>query len=184
MLASGIALVVLVGAFSPLLFVLWNQSPRDQKITVGGIEQVILLPWGMRVPARIDTGAATSSLDAREIKASKKDQEVEFKLPSQYGGYPVRRHIVAWQTVKSSNGQSERRPVVQMEICIGPRRITTDVTLNDRSRMEFPLLIGRNTLTGVFLVDVTVQNGAPPEWAGDATQPQDLPATTQEAPGR
>ena len=50
-----------------------------EKIIIGGIEEVVLLPWGVKLPARVDTGAAKSSLDAREIKV--RDDRVEFKLP-------------------------------------------------------------------------------------------------------
>jgi hypothetical protein len=39
----------------------------EDKITIGGIEEVILLPWGITVKARIDTGATLSSLDVCEI---------------------------------------------------------------------------------------------------------------------
>ena len=55
-----------------------------EKIRIGTVENVVLLPWGVELPARIDTGAATSSLDARNLTI--KGQMAEFNLPQRYGG--------------------------------------------------------------------------------------------------
>jgi hypothetical protein len=124
-----------------------------------------VVAWGVTVPARVDTGAASSSLDAREVATLDHD-EVEFTLPDRLGGRRVRCRRVGWQTVRSSDGGAERRPVVDLEIVLGARRLRTRFTLNDRSRMDYPMLIGRNTLEGRFLVDVA--GGKPAEPAGGA----------------
>ena len=39
-----------------------------EKITIGELEEVSLLKWGVKYSARIDTGATSSSLDARKIR--------------------------------------------------------------------------------------------------------------------
>ncbi len=64
-----------------------------EKITVGLVEEVILLPWGVKLPARIDTGAAVSSLDARDIVI--KGNTVDFRLPEKYGGLQISLPVVA-----------------------------------------------------------------------------------------
>jgi len=136
-----------------LLFTfLWAGSTvwAGEKITVGFVEEVILLPWGIRIPARIDTGAATSSLDVREITV--KDKIVEFKLPEKYGGLAARLPLIGWKTVRSAEAKEER-PVVEIEMCLGSKRLRTLVNLNDRSRVTYPMLIGRNTLKNHFIVD-------------------------------
>lgn len=122
----------------------------NDKITVGYVEDVILLPWGIKIPARIDTGATTSSLDVREL--SVKGRTAEFKLPEQYGGLSLRLPIIKWKTVRSAEAK-EDRPVVKIEICLGSKRIRTLVNLNDRSKVRYPLLLGRNTLKSHFVVD-------------------------------
>lgn len=121
-----------------------------EKIRIGAVENVVLLPWGVTMPARIDTGAATSSLDARNITAT--DKTVEFNLPPQYGGRQIRLPILKWKTVKSA-GTKGKRPVVVLEMCIGSKRIRTQVNLNDRSNVKYPLIIGRNTLDRDFVVE-------------------------------
>ena len=179
---SSLFLITVCGAGGALWVRMTRPPPAPEKpLVVGAVEQVVLLPWGLRVPARIDTGAARSSLDARDIRVLKKergkDQEVEFKLPDKYGGYAARRKIVTWQGTRSSDGGLEKRPVVELDLIIGPKHLTTQVTLNDRSKMEFPLLVGRNTLHKVFVVDVERENMLPPVWAGG-------PAATREATTR
>ncbi len=130
-----------------------------EKVTVGLVEEVILLPWKVKIPARIDTGAAISSLDARDIKI--KGKTVEFSLPEKYGGLRITRPIVAWRTIRSSEARDER-PVVVLDFCLGSKVIRTRVNLNDRSQVKYPLLVGRNALRKSFVVDCMKERCAPP----------------------
>jgi hypothetical protein len=135
----------------------------EEKIVIGAVEDVILLPWGVKLPARIDTGAAKSSLDARELKV--RDNGVEFRLPQKYGGAQLRLPIIEWRHVRSTDAR-ERRPVVELEICLGSRRIRTQVNLTDRSMVKYPLILGRNFLQEKFVVDVKRRKTAPPSCPG------------------
>jgi hypothetical protein len=133
-------------------FLLASEMVRaEEKVTIGGVEDVILLPWKVRLPARIDTGAAKSSLDARELRTH--DETVEFKLPQKYGGLRLRLPVIEWRHVRTPEGL-ERRPVVELEICLGSERFRTLVNLTDRSTVRYPLILGRNFLKENFLVDV------------------------------
>ena len=127
-----------------------KQNPIKEPITLGMEEEVMLLPWGVRLPARVDTGAATTSLDARHLVV--KGNMAEFQLPEQYGGLQLRLPVVAWRTIRSAE-HSERRPVVELDICLGPKHIRARVNLNDRSRVKYPIIIGRNVLKQGFVVD-------------------------------
>lgn len=131
-----------------------------KKRTIGAVEEVTILMAGITVAARIDSGAATSSLDVREL--SIKGQTIEFTLPERCGSS---RHILplkGWKLVSSASGQS-RRPAVDIEICLAGQKIPTTVTLVDRSQLEYPFLVGRNTLIeGGFIVDVNLARTTPP----------------------
>ena len=131
----------------------------QEKVTIGLVEDVVLMPWKIRLPARIDTGAAVSSLDARSLKVI--DNEVEFVLPSKYGGQKIRLPIAGWHTVRSAEAK-ERRPIIEIELCVGPKLIRAKVNLNDRSQMNYPFLLGRNILTENFVVDCDRNYCAPP----------------------
>jgi hypothetical protein len=144
-----------------------EEAKAGEKITVGEAEEVILLPWRVRLPARIDTGAATSSLDARELKV--KNKIAEFKLPKKYGGMLLHLPVVDWQHVRGADFK-EQRPVVEITLCMGPKLIHTQVTLNDRSMVRYPLIIGRNVLKDNFVVDCTASNCFPPSCPEVPTQ--------------
>ena len=151
--------ILLYIALFMVIFVLGGIIEAKERITVGLVEEVVLLPWGVKLPARIDTGAAQTSLDARDMVI--KGDMVDFKLPEKYGGLQLSLPIVARKTVRSAEA-SEQRPVVIMEFCIGNKHIRTRVNLNDRSKVKYPLLVGRNALKKNFIVDCMKEKCAPP----------------------
>jgi hypothetical protein len=154
-----LSLFSLSGLASFFLFIP-EMVDAEEKVTIGTVEDVILLPWRVRLPARIDTGAAKSSLDARELKVH--EDQVEFKLPPKYGGLHLRLPIIDWRHVRTPEGL-ERRPIVELEICLGPRRFRTLVNLTDRSMVKYPLILGRNLLLKEnFVVDVKRRRTAKP----------------------
>jgi hypothetical protein len=144
----------------PIFFFLVPEITHgQQKITIGALEDVILLPWRVKLPARIDTGATESSLDAQELTV--RDDMVEFRMPQEYGGLQLRLPIVRWRHVRSP-GVREQRPVVEIEICLGSKQIRTKVNLTDRSLVKYPLILGRNFLSKNFVVDVKRRKTVPP----------------------
>jgi len=153
----SVGLMFLLVLIIPLLPV--GEASAGEKMTIGEVEEVVLMPWGVRVSARIDTGAATSSLDARELTV--KNNIAEFKLPKKYGSLQLRLPVKEWQKIRSADFK-EQRPVVEITFCMGPKLIHTHVTLNDRSAVRYPLIIGRNVLKDNFVVDCMHSNCLPP----------------------
>jgi len=151
--------LVSLSILAPLFLLTPGTIGAEEKIVIGAIEDVILLPWGVKLPARVDTGAAKSSLDAREIKV--RDDRVEFKLPKKYGDLQLRLPVVEWKHVRTPSGR-ERRPIVELEICLGSKRIHTKMNLTDRSMVKYPLILGRNFLKEDYVVDVKRRKTAPP----------------------
>jgi hypothetical protein len=151
----------------------------QEKIVIGAVEDVILLPSGVKLPARIDTGAAKSSLDARALRIHGK--MVEFRIPDEYGGTPFKLPIIEWRHVRSAETRG-RRPVVEIDLCIGSRQIRARVNLNDRSMVKYPLILGRNVLQDQFVVDVKrskilVPNCPDPPAGEKPVTPQPLPTS-------
>jgi hypothetical protein len=142
-----------------VIFVFGGIVEAKERITVGLVEEVVLLPWRVKLPARIDTGAAQTSLDARDMVI--RGDIVDFRLPEKYGGLQLSLPIVARKTVRSAEAH-EQRPVVMMEFCLGSKHIRTRVNLNDRSKVKYPLLVGRNALKKNFIVDCMKEKCAPP----------------------
>lgn len=132
-----------------------NAMAQDKQI-IGAQEEVLIEPYGIRIPARIDTGAATTSLDARDMKIT--DNTVSFNMAEKYSGVRVSLPIVTWKLIRTSRSRN-RRPVVELDLCIASKRMRVLVNLNDRSRMDYPMIVGRNVLAGNFVVDVSKPQG-------------------------
>jgi hypothetical protein len=126
------------------------QDKAQEKISAGVVEDVIFLPWGVKLPARIDTGAAMTSLHAQDLVV--KDGIAEFLMPDGKDGVKVRLPVVRWKVVHSAGG-IQRRPVVKMEMCMGPKKLLTRVNLANRAHMKYPVIVGRNVLKRGFTVD-------------------------------
>lgn len=144
-----------------------NVSEYSDKQVIGAMERIFITPPGKMLPARIDTGAVTSSLDARNIERFERNGErwVRFSIINpENGEYSTleRRIIRNVRIVQSFSDEAERRPVVELGVTIGRITQTAQFTLSDRSHMEYPVLIGRNILMDVMIVDVSETNIAPP----------------------
>lgn len=128
------------------------EGGKRKKTVIGPIEKVILLPWGVELEARIDTGASRSSLDARNIKV--KGDHVEFEVHHSGGVQKIRLPVKKWKKYRSSSGRSQR-PIVEVAICLAGKRLHLPINLQDRAHMSFPFLVGRKALTqGKLIVDV------------------------------
>lgn len=105
------------------------------------------------IPAKIDTGADSSSVNVTRIEMSP-EGVLSFNLIDDHGKrITARTYHVA--VVRSSTGQEQTRYRVPLTLEIGTKKLRTTFSLSDRSRNNFPVLIGRKTLRGKFLVDVS-----------------------------
>ncbi|TYT74455.1 ATP-dependent zinc protease family protein [Desulfobotulus mexicanus] len=143
-----------------------TETLPTQKIIVGAEEKVRITPPGLVLPARMDTGAETASLDARNIERFERDGErwVRFEIPHPKTGkmIPMEQKLQRKARIlQSSTDESERRPVVELSLTIGGTTQLTEFTLTDRSHLTFPILIGRNVLKDVMVVDVSLSNTIP-----------------------
>ncbi|RLA48441.1 MAG: ATP-dependent zinc protease [Gammaproteobacteria bacterium] len=136
------------------------------KQVVGQWELVWLPNLQLALPARIDTGAETASLDARNIELFERDGRrwVRFEILHPDTGEPLlmerklKRMVVI---IQSNTAESERRPVIKLGVTIGSISQTAEFTLSNRNHLDYQLLIGRNILQDVMVVDVSKKNIAP-----------------------
>ena len=110
-----------------------------------------------RIPAKIDSGARTSSLDAEVIETFEREGEQYVRFVVDFPDSKVRQICEAvhvdWRGITSSNGETQRRLVVKTPLKIGDTEFRAEFSLADRSGMKFPMLIGRSALRRRFLVD-------------------------------
>lgn len=141
------------------------ETPVMDKLVVGLQEQVLLTGLDILMPTRVNPNVANSVLDARNIQMFERNSEewVRFTVynPDTKEPHVLERKRLRFQNVTGANDTSERRPVVEMRFTIGKLTQKGEFILADRSNSEFPLLIGRNLLRDVMLVDVSGNNLAP-----------------------
>jgi hypothetical protein len=136
-------------------------SKADREpIDIGWVECVDLPDLGLsNIKAKIDTGAATSSIHATRVNPLIIDGQlfVEFWFRA-HRGEPARKYRapgVEQRRIKSSNGAIELRYVIETTMMLGSVRWKGHMTLANRNTMNFPLLIGRRALRRGFRVDCT-----------------------------
>jgi hypothetical protein len=154
MSAVAVGVLALVAAAAP------EAPPAQEKprIVLGRIEYVVVRDAGLRLKARIDTGAGVSSIHAKilDITTTADGERVRFELADAQGKTKtLERPIVGWSNIKvMGSDEKHRRPIVQLRLCVGGKKLKGRVNLNDRSNYLYPVLIGRNLLNaGKFLVD-------------------------------
>jgi hypothetical protein len=153
-----LAALTSIGLLVPVALPTGGWTAERDKPIIGAEEEVLILPWEIRLRARVDTGAATSSLDARNIRVQRRSgkRSVRFTLVSDDGSrVALDLPLSGYHRVVSADSGIERRPVVRIVICVAGLRAETEVSLNDRSSMQYRMLLGRNVLEGRFLVDVS-----------------------------
>lgn len=132
---------------------------NNGKLTLGAVEFFEVQPGNLRLEARVDTGATTTSLHATNVVVFERDGErwVRFDAGSGEGRQAVTLELpwVRRVRIKGEGEEADTRPVVLIELSGGGVSRRVEVTLNDRSNYEFPLLLGRNFLRDTAVVDVS-----------------------------
>lgn len=138
----------------------------SQKIIVSAVEKVRISPPGLIFTALMDTGAEVSSIDARNIQRFERDGQrwVSFDLlhPETGEMIPIEQKVERkTRILQSVSGEFDRRLVVELSFAFGDITQVAEFTLADRSHLSYPVLIGRNILKDVMVVDVSRSNGTP-----------------------
>ena len=153
-----------------VVVVLWSSllvacsDDGQQRKVLGAVEVVELKEAKLSFVGRVDTGARRTSIHALDIKV---DEGVVLEEGASVTGLPISF------TVFTKDGQSKRvetiidkivfvrtseggeyRYVVPLSFSWQGVTKTIQVTLNDRSRMSYRLLLGRNWITKDFVVNV------------------------------
>lgn len=137
---------------------MFKNFQKRRNLDIIGSTELVSLEDFLNVPAKIDTGADSSSVWASNISVDKNgvlsfslfDRDSKF-----YTGEKIERKNFRALVVRSSNGDEEIRYRTELKLGLGGRKIKAMFTLSDRSKNNFPILIGRRTLKNKFLVDVS-----------------------------
>ncbi|MBQ4830993.1 ATP-dependent zinc protease [Alteromonas sp. MMG017] len=131
----------------------------DKKV-IGAVELCDLPAFTITdLNVRVDTGAATSSLHVDNIEEFEVDDELWIRFdihPDIHNVDRVVRREVKVETkkrVKSSTATREKRYVIVTPIIMDSVQWEIQLTLTDRSEMTYLMLLGREAMSGHFLVD-------------------------------
>jgi len=113
---------------------------------------------------KIDSGAYTSSIHCKKITEidiyGKKYLKFTL-LDKEHPLYNNKEFLIKEYTskqVKSSNGISEERFLINTSVVLFGKSFSIDLTLTERSDMKFPVLLGRKFLTDQFIIDTSLKN--------------------------
>ena len=126
-------------------------------LVIGVTEYVDIPAWRiLRLRAKIDTGARSSALhveNIRELGAGRVRFDVRLSRSESERRVTVEARIARRGQVRASSGAQEERIFVAVKVRIGPVEREIELSLVDRDRMIFRMLIGRRALAHAFLVD-------------------------------
>ena len=125
---------------------------------VGWRELVHLPELGLHaVPAKIDTGARTSSLHGVVLDEFERDGQKMVRFAVDFEQQHVRQVCEAVHVdvrgITSSNGETQYRYVIKTPLKLGDVEFRAEISLANRADMKFPMLIGRSSLRRRFVVD-------------------------------
>ncbi len=124
---------------------------RAERYQIIGWRELVALPaFGIAsMPAKIDTGARTSALNAAEIETFEQDGEawIRFLLPCADRGDDVFNvRLIDQRRIKNTGGVWQRRPIIETNVVLGEHQWIVQVSLADREKMEHDLILGRTAL--------------------------------------
>jgi hypothetical protein len=167
----GIGLLLLFATVLVGRAALIEYSAQPNHAVIGETALIKEVNTGLEFEARVDTGAATSSIhvDADDVVIEDEspkpgeniDKLVRVRLDNGEGKNAwLETKIEDYTEVRSANG-AEHRYLVRLPLQFGGIQKIAIVNLNDRSTMKYRLLLGRDFLKNDFLVDVASAGSKP-----------------------
>ncbi len=133
------------------------QTP-DGKMYLGEDEYIYVKEADATFDARIDTGAAVSSISAKNITEFERNGKkwYRFTIEANDQSIEVEAPFVRTSSIRQSSRSSTiERVVVELNIKIGDYSTKSEFTLTDRTHMQYALLVGRTLIQDIAVVDVS-----------------------------
>ena len=136
-----------------------QEGERVERQVFGWKEWINIGTKADKMRAKLDSGARTSSLHAEGQEEFERDGRkwVRFSITDpgkeDTKSILIKAPVERIARVKNTDGTIERRFVVELGFTVGDRQFREEFTLNDRSGMICPVLIGRNALRHLGYVD-------------------------------
>lgn len=162
---------LLIGASSVMAQDEVVQKAIDNRLILGWLEQSYVANMPHRLRAKLDSGAKTSSIHGRVLRLFEREgvQWLAFEFdwfeknrrrganqskPKQALSYEIQAPVVRQVRIKDHKSMSDARWVVRLPIMIAGQCRVADFNIADRTRFNYAILLGRDFLQDVALVDV------------------------------
>lgn len=143
-----------------------KESSSKKRPILGWVEKASVLPAGLQLHAKLDTGHLGSAIYARDVKRYKKKKEswVRFTLKDRYGKEDTfERKILRSVTLKGASNKTRTEYVVELGLCLGGQYFEDEVSLSNREGFMQELRLGRQSLEGHFTVDPALKFTTKPD---------------------
>ncbi len=135
-----------------------EMQKKQPSVVIGPTTSLDVLEFGIKnVPAKVDTGADSSAIWASNVYEH--EGVLFFTLFGAgspfYTGETHQTKEYTKSLIKNSFGQTEERYKVKLKVSIAGKVINANFTLANRAANKFPVLIGRRTMHGRFIIDVS-----------------------------
>ena len=132
---------------------------KKQKAIIGRTTDITVVSEdNVVIPAKVDTGADSSSIWASELSMGDDGTLscfVFWEGSHVYNGHPPATKKYTASAVRSAHGTVQVRYKIELAVIIEKRRVRASFTLADRSSNTYPVLIGCRLLNNKFIVDVS-----------------------------
>jgi hypothetical protein len=149
-----------------LLVLILLCQPVYAKEVIGWVENVAIYPGNLKLKAKMDSGAKSSSIhcDCQSTIRRKGEDWLRFTVTNEQGEQvTLERKIVRTVKIKRHFGEKQERPVIRIGICLKKIYKETEVNVIDRGGLNYQLLIGRDFLAGNFLLDTDAKFTSSPD---------------------
>jgi len=124
------------------------------KMVVGQLEHIWVDPPGISLTGRIDTGTTSNLLRVDALGGFERDGDDWVRFSLRIPGEQNEGPVTIEREVSRYSRTSTRRPVVKLRLRLGDVLDSFEFILVDRSDNDHAVLLGRNFLKDVALVDV------------------------------
>jgi len=127
----------------------------NNKTVVGAVEWawIDFGSFQRAAKVRMDTGASTSSISARDISEFERNGKrwVRFTLEDDR---EVSVLVERFANIRQAASEEDERWVIKLGIRLGDLSQVAEFTLKDRRHLNYEVLVGRNLLRDLMVVDV------------------------------
>jgi hypothetical protein len=132
------------------------ERPANLRVIAGYIEWARLERHSFDIRAKLDTGAKSSSINAIDMMTFVRNGKswVRFSVMNKLGRTMlIERPIIRTAKIHRAGTAVSERPVIKLHVCVAGEASEAEVTLANRTGMNYALLIGRSFMRNRILVD-------------------------------